>query len=713
MGQSRSGLGATPTTAGLSGTTAMTDRQIEYWQTLLNAFGRGFEEPASRIWAELSDAEWPDFDPKIIEALPEKWAAYPEIEALLNSSSRLSLGDIGGRFAGMRIPWQGDDAAVAQFRDQLVVRDQDLPEPDGDVVEALRQLGHVTREGKIVQLDGMPVPAGKEQIRIFVTVRWRWSVSPLAKLHLIALRDPELIPPDDHKHLQIQVGSRPSLHHLVGYDAVHVTDEVQQRLFMYSIDTHRQNLISLQKNDLALFWAVWRRDVDAVDRLAKKATIKKLDEWLVAPDPRARKKLRNPMVRLRCGTSILSELERFFEIFEFMHANNAVTLEAVEGFVRCRTSLDEVLSADNAAGTYVLSAAGSLRYTHGSMNRLIDCRSKDEQFRRIATAVLHNKNHPALPQRHRRPFGGTPALHFLGIEQQYLIIVMLLTIVQDLKRLEGEYFRRVAHNQAGHLRPDVDAVHFAAVIAANVHPRYAEAMLGYISKQEPGEKWIAENIHPLIVNLRMQEEYIRLQSASSSYEEPIEFAGDGSSKNYNDLIKNARDRLKMLPRLPAHGWTRWFHFEAWQRQDAELKFLRKCVSSSRYSAKARKNHKRRVQKSKAKERAPATGGFTGLPTANPVDTVHDRFKPLFDQIQLPVMLAARFRKPYQRDLDILLNEIAKILPAATPITLDPALNDQILARVSDECAHTVIERDWVALRAPLSKRSRQKRSTKA
>lgn len=93
------------------------------------------------------------------------------------------------------------------------------------------------------------------------------------------------------------------------------------------------------------------------------------------------------------------------------------------------------------------------------------------------------------------------------VEQQYLIIVMLLTIVQDLKRLEGEYFRRVAHDQAGHLRPDVDAIHFAAVIAANVHPRYAEAMLGYISKQEPGEKWIAENIHPLIVNLRMQEEY--------------------------------------------------------------------------------------------------------------------------------------------------------------------------------------------------------------
>lgn len=643
----------------------------------------------------------------MLDGLPPGWLPDPNIEAIPHPRPQGSFGAIGNRFAGMREPWDALDPSVASFRNEIEKIGAVLPPPDQSVLVALRQLGEVTRTGNLTELNGVPVPAGPEQIRVFISVRFRWLISPAAKLYLIGCRNPSLVDPVDYEALMVQHGNAPALHHLLGHDALHVTDPLQQRLLTYSIDTHRQNLVSLQAKHIRLFWAVWIRDLDAVERLTRETTAKDLALWLVPPDPRIKKRLRDSAFRLLCGTSILSELERLFEILEYGHANSLVTQETIKRFMRTKRSLKDVPNDQSSSSAYVLATVGWARFNHSSMNRAVDSTSLDPTFRRLNTALLHEKPAQVANNRLRKPFKGTPTFQFIGVEQQYLPIVALLTIVQDLKRLEGNYFHRVPHNKGSLQRPEADAIRLAAVIASNVHTKYGQAMLGYVgSGTQCEETWIRNELQSLIFNESLIEDYetalgLFIQNAGVSGqipERPIVFAGDGTTKSYTSLIKAVKSRLRKLPRMGEACWTQSFHFEASMHPNAEIEFLKKCITYNRYSKKARKAHLKRVAKARARGSVKEGREFTGLPANNPVEAVHENLKIIFDRLQYPEKLAARFRKPYEDVLNIFLREVARLLPAVSPITVDPFRNEQLLATVPPKEIHNVIERDWCALR---------------
>ena len=249
-----------------------TEQMVDY-QHLLSVFG-GLEPFAAEVRKELCSELDPSVDQAIQEALPI-WASCPEVESLLTTASRPALGAYGDRFAGMRTVWNALDPEVARFKTEL--QKNQVPPPCELIIEQLRSVGQVKRIGDIVILDGVPVPAGPEQVASFVTLRWRWLVIPPGMLS--------------------------------AKSEVKIADASLKLLFGYSTKDHIENLVNLQGQHLKLFHAVWIRDLQAVEDITNMIERKELTTWLAAPDRRFRR-MKDPVDRLLHCTAIMSELER-------------------------------------------------------------------------------------------------------------------------------------------------------------------------------------------------------------------------------------------------------------------------------------------------------------------------------------------------------------------------------------------------------------------
>lgn len=69
-------------------------------------------------------------------------------------------------------------------------------------------------------------------------------------------------------------------------------------------------------------------------------------------------------------------------------------------------------------------------------------------------------------------------------------------------------------------------------------------------------------------------------------------------------------------------------------------------------------------------------------------------RPFIERLQPPDKIARRFRKPYQRHLDIFVAHVASLFPAVTPITLDPYLNEQLMFPIKSDLVHFAVEGAW-------------------
>lgn len=222
---------------------------------------------------------------RIKSALAEGWGEDMDLGPLLVSASDNALIAGGDRWVGMRTVWTADDPAVRAFTAELFGMLSVIPEPEQAMIDRFANHPGFEREGKIIAVDGVPVPAGVEQVRVFVNLRWRWLINPLASLHLVGLRNAGLVDARDHAELMVEQGHQPHLRHFLGYDAVHTTDEAQQKFLAYSMAAHRTNLIVLQQHDHELFMAVWLRDFSKIKSLVSG---KKLS-FLLKADKRTRR----------------------------------------------------------------------------------------------------------------------------------------------------------------------------------------------------------------------------------------------------------------------------------------------------------------------------------------------------------------------------------------------------------------------------------------
>lgn len=660
-------------------------RSKELFGDLLHGFG-GLEEVAAELMADLT----------------RQWKPNLDIEALKGTSSANAMGVYGDRLCGMRTCWQATDPEVLRFAAELFAVERDVPPPDARVIERFEALGTIERVGKIVAIDGVPAPAGEQQIRFFVTLRWRWLFSPLAMLHLIDVRDNALVQEVDRVELSGEKDRPASLGHFIGYDAKHVTDEAQEKLLTHSTMIHRRNLIALQANDVELFWAVWRRDFCAMRQLSRRKSL----DYLVPADRRHRKLTTNRS-RLLYGTAIISELERLFEIFEFLSRNRDVTQEAVSDLLRSSGSMADIHADQTPVGEFLCGAVAHTRYIHATMNQSVPSASNDARFRRLNMAIRATGTFSSPPVRLRKPFSGVPALCFIGIEQQFLPLVAIRMLVQNLKRIEKNFAHRVDHDQKAERENDVIMVQLAAVIAANVNPKLACAMLGYMNNMQDESDWLIANMPCLISNPKLESEYERVSSEEAASD--IRYVSSSkysalylheNENRHNSLVKSAIERVRKLPSVFEPGWTRGFHFEAWLMPAAETRFLRKCCNLARYDPGAAKARAKRVKLHR--QTANSVGAakwrptLSGLPSQNPIETVHSRMGPIFARLQYPDLLAFRGRKQLQRKVDLFVREVARLLPAVTPCTLDPFLNEQIVIPKAKETVDHAVEGHWHA-----------------
>lgn len=626
---------------------------------------------------------------RIEDALPQGWGQELDVDALLTSASKAALTKNSGRLVGMRTAWEGDDPATLAFAAELFAVISVVPEPDEAVVEHLAGLEGFEREGKIVALNSVPIPAGKEQVRFFVNLRWRWLFSPHAQLHLIALRDPTKVGKEDHAELSVEPGHKPHLRHLLGYDATHTSDETQQMLLTYNTAAHRENLTALQDHDFLLFLAVWRRDFPEIQKLSRHKPL----EFLTPADSRG-KHMRNARIRLIYGTAIMSELERTFEIAEHFRMDGGVSREEIERILKASASMSDIQDGATEAHSFVYGMVAHTRFLHPTMNEFVGSIRKDPVINQANAAFRQTKSYWETPQRLHKPSGEMPAKYFLGIEPQFLTAAAIMMMVRNLKHLEGNYAHRHTHGSgAKNEINDRLIVRLGALIMANICVPTARAMVGRIDRTINDDKWLRTKMPHLIDNPILAAEYekaqARFEMSPAGLSGPdivwVNFPEEDKPLIYASQIESVRRRVTSCPVVGMPGWTRGFHFQAWFSPTAELPFLRKVCRLTQYCPRAARRREKWTIGGKAKKLQNYTGSpkttFTGLPRKHLVENVQDKFRPFFNNLQYADLLQPRWTVTERAVIDAFITEVARMMPAVTACTVDPYLNEAIIHKV--------------------------------
>ena len=680
---------------GMTGSSTFTAEQLDDFEKLLAGCG-GLERPAEAIASEISKLQ-PIFikgkrlGERVAGKLPN-WALIPEIEEEFSDHlSQPGIGAYGKRLAGMREPWTAGDPEVARCMAEVLKSGKPIPPPDYALMERLRGLGEIKQSGNLVTCNGIPIPVGESQIKYFAEIRWPY------------VRDKLLVFANHHKD-------------------VAVSHDCLESLLTYSPRIHCENLIQLQKHHPDLFWAVWRRDFRAIRRILWKVDRKQLEEWLVSAknlqkrelqgerpinEKRIRGPLSDPALRLKCGTALLSELERLCEILACLHPRCMVTREGIKRFLKTSISIRDVDKSKKSVANYLAGSAAQIRGSHPSMNSNRRKHSNPE-FASIDRIVKNTAAYRSDNPRLSMPFRGKPALYFIGIEQELIPLAAILMLVDNMKRIEGDYRHRREKGASGRVVIENEAVRFAAVIAAHVHTRWARALLNSLSKAETNREWLEAGMPGKRLAERKEGELKKIEETDRP---PV---GD---RNHTRLYTRAQERVEQLPKVFEPGWSRGFFFEAWLQPIPEVFFLQNCATLQRFSRKGRIAHDRQMEKAAAlpfdgfKGKADTT--WTGLPKENPVETQHNRMRPFINQIQAPDKIEPRFEKWFNRERRIFVAEVAKVFPAVTPFTLDPHLHDQITVPIDERLIEFAVEGAWYTTFDPSARGPTLSKASKA
>lgn len=583
--------------------------------------------------------------------------------------------DAAIRFPGLRDVLVVGHPVVADLAAKLAANRDLIPAPEQPIVTELSKLDGYARDGKVITIHGVPVPAGKRQTDYYVVLRWRALYSPFALPHLIYCRDPTEVRPADRAALGIAEGEDAERIHLVDHDARHVTDETQLSLLMFSTALHRDNLVALQTTNPALFVALWRRDIDEAWKFGRRMN----SADLPASNPRSR--IRSRLRRLIYGTALMSEFERLFEIIDTLKAEKGVTRNGVKALLLGTSALTGVALIETEE--FIVGATAHIRALHPTMHP-----DTADQPDRIAaafdgSAIFRSRCHAI-----RHVAGGMPVRYFLGVEPGMLALVALFHMVEDVKRLEDDH-RQPGRTGLGTFdRQDTASVELAVLITSTLCLPTARTILQREAKLGGSDDgWALAVVPTLIDNPRLRNQ-VEAMAHKAGIAWPIPGNADCDRKRrsspYEQAVKRAG--LCAFP-VGQPGWTQGFRFQAWLRPDAELAFLRNCCRYIQYdAAQAAKRDAHLAERFPESENAEvdAMASDVALPRQHPLERIQDLFRRCFDRLQVAELAAERASSHSRAYREALLREVAPLLGAVSPITVDPYLSERIVVPPSEE-----------------------------
>ena len=564
---------------------------------------------------------------------------------------------------GMREALHGQDRIALDLRHALRAAPDAVPAADPEIVKRLWLMKGFGRDGDVISLHGVPVPASAEQVRYFTVLRYRPLFSPLA--------DPARIYCGDQAH-----------------DADNTTDALQERIILVSTRGYRDTLIALLTVNFDLFAAIWLRQMVRADRLIDGMTQADL------PPCYGRSKIGNRKTRLRITCAVMNEYERGFDLLHALRDEVGVSRQSVRDALKACSSMSQLHCATDGTHTYLAGSVAHMRAMHPTMNRQPAAPLGDPVFAQVRNAFDHSALHVGRFRRVRSMTPDLPSRLFCGVERAMLLAVMLIQMVESMTAHEGRFWTREISKNIGkeYRDPDRrsrDVMSLATIMTGAICVPSARAIMRHgdddgsmsdaewtiamvrqlFTEGQPASEADGDNDHDDI-SWRMEAGV----SAMKTVEETDEDFGDRFKNTYAEARKRARLRTSGPGK---HGWTQGFYFDAWWKPDAEIGFLRKCSRFIRHDpALARKAQKwsRTVKHVRRKNGKPMTPAdcYTGLPAQHPVERVQDLFRPYFDLVQVPELVCNTGLMPSAFYREALICEIARLLPALSPITDDPS-----------------------------------------
>ena len=607
---------------------------------------------------------------------PGGWFADgPDLEAELVPATEMQrAANDAIRFPGLRDILVIGHLVVENLAAKLAVDRDRIPSPEQPIVTELSKLDGFAFDGIIVTIHGVPVPAGRRQTDYYVVLRWRPLYSPFALPHLIYSRDPAEVRPTDRAALGIAEDEDVECIHLVDHDARHCTDETQLSLLMFSTALHRDNLVALQTANPALFVALWRRDFDTAWKLGRR--MKSAD----LPASNLRSRIRSRLRRLIYGTALISEWERLFEVIDTLKVEKGVTRDGVKALLLGTSTLTGVALVETEE--FVAGAAAHTRALHPTMDQANADRPDRSAAAFEGSAIFRSRCHAI-----RHVAGGMPVRYFLGVEPGMLALVALVHMVEDVKRLEDD------HRQPGRAglgtfdRQDTASVELAVLITSNLCLPTARTILQREAKLGGSDDGWARAVVPTLIDNPRLRNQVEAMAHKAGIAWPIPSNADCDRKRrsspYEQAVKRAG--LCAFP-VGQPGWTQGFRFEAWLRPDAELAFLRKCCRYIQYDpaqAASRDAHLAEHFPDSADAEADAMTSNATLPRQHPLECIQDLFRRFFDRLQVAELVANRASAPSRAKREAILREVAPLFAAVSPITVDPYLNERMLAPPSE------------------------------
>lgn len=620
--------------------------------------------------------------------------------AVLKRAAKAAL-----RMPGLRDILVVGHPVVTRLVEKLDADRAHIPAPDLRIVTELEKLQGFAFDGTIVSINAVPVPAGKRQTDYFMVQRYRSLYGPQALPHLVYLHDLNAIAEADHAALGVADGATPDLIHLLAYDAANVTDDMQEALLSYSTAIHRDNLVALQRDRPSLYVAIWRRDMQLAKRLAR------VRRDLPLP-PSNTKSVRTRAKRLLDGASLMHEIERLFEIIEALKPAGGATRQSLQQTLKSSSSMTAVRAVGDTTRRFLAGSVAHVRSVHPTMNtKEVKPKTADPILEQTRTAFFNARAYWEKTRRVEWIADAMPAQWFLGIELAMLAPVALIQMIWNMARRENSFWLRGKRGDAADASDERRAmvIELAVIITANICPATARSMLppdkvdlalDNIDLARSDLNWRDAVVPTLIGNPKLAEE-IEARANEIGIAWLVPGNADCDRPRRSSPYDRAMLRALGQTELDRPGWTQGFLFEAWQRPNAELAFLRSCcryVSYDPAQSSKRNAWNATFTQVPRRDRRPviATDIATGLPRQHPLERIQDLFRDSFDRLQVAELANDRAtttaRQRAKREAAIA--EVAPLLAAVSPITLDPQLAERWWRDLDDDMVAIAREGAW-------------------
>lgn len=595
-----------------------------------------------------------------------------------------ALISMDGRLPGMRDQLTRWHPLTLALIARLKFHEDQLAEPDDLMAEQFSVYGKIERTAKIYFLDGVPFPAGRDQMSLFVCLRWRPLFHPHAVIERVYQNDPV-------------------------YDRLFSTDSLQEAILGVSTKKYRDQMSVIYEDAPELFVALWlRRIQEAQDIVRKDADFEKeITEVFAAP-------MKGSLGdQLLLASSIMGEWERLFEIADVLKVAHRVTVEAVRKALDAATSWSSILQRTDEIGRFLEGCALHIRANHRSMNaKQFD--GADSCTLTLVREALENSL--AFQKRYKRvePVNGEKPLRFFnGVELSKFFPVMIEQMYESIE----------SHQQNG---GKVSLVHkklverskkqmqLGIIVTSNICLKTARQMANTLAAKQAGEKraeaevrraearklkanqWINRYATAIIIGPNMLDPDSSLDAAPYQLLANLLRNDAGALADIMSItgrlgqaFKHKADDIKLIaaectPAIGHDGWTMGARFEAWLIPEAEIEFLRKCIKPVMYRQDLDDKAKcwERISSMRPQKAGVAVDNVVshiGLPTAHPLMNVHGDNQDIFEPLQFTRRIGSATMSRWWMMSERCVRKAALRLAAMSPVSDDPWLSERLFS----------------------------------